>query len=152
MKRIIIIFIIVFCLLSFVGASYAAEKYISPGEYWNGLTKLDTLFDKNGVGISELSDFVKEFYIKGIGAGVFLTLDLINNDKLYLEKIRDYSFFILKNNREIMEIMDDLYKDPANVKIKIDWMCKVAISKLTGGDIKSSLEVGRYLGTLLEGD
>ena len=72
-------------------------------------------------------------------------------DEPTLDKMRFYSSFILENNQEIMEIMDDLYKDPANVKIKLDWMCITAVIKLVGGDFEVKLQAGRLLGILLEG-
>ncbi|HUS49271.1 MAG TPA: hypothetical protein VMZ91_03855 [Candidatus Paceibacterota bacterium] len=148
MKKIIVILMIVFCLLIFVEFSYATEKPTSPGEFWNSLTTLDD----SGVKISDLSAFVKQFYIKGIGEGIFFTATGIGYDfdEPALAKIRFYSSFILKNNKDIMKIMDDLYKDPANVKIKFDLMCKVAVTKLMGGDFKLQLEFGRAMGVLLE--
>ena len=139
---------VVFCLLAVVGFSYAAEKPISPGELWNSLIK----FGNSDVKISDVSRLVKQLYIKGIGDGILLAATGIgcDFDEPALVKIRFYSSFILKNNNEIMGIMDYLYKDPANVKISIDWMCKVAVSKLMGGDFESELEVGRFLGIVLE--
>ena len=149
MKKTIVIIIIVFYLLIFVGFSYAVEKSISPGEFWNRLTKLDN----SDVIISDVSTLIKQFYIKGIGEGIMLTgpgigLDF---DEPTLDKMRFYSSFILENNQEIMEIMDDLYKDPANVKIKLDWMCITAVIKLVGDDFEVKLQAGRLLGILLEG-
>jgi len=141
MKKIIIISIIVFCLLSFMEISFLAEETMSPGEYWNSLTKLD----RNGVKISEL---VKKNYIRGIGKGILLTVTIIDLNELDFDKICDDADFVLQYNEEIMRIMDDLYKDPANVNIKLDWMCLIAYSKLKGEDVELLIKDGRTLGLL----
>ena len=149
MKKIIVILMVVFCLLIFVGFSYATEKTTIPGEFWNSLTTLND----SGVKIPDPSVFIKQFYIKGIGEGIFFIATDIGYDfdEAALTRIRFYSSFILKNSEDIMKIMDDLYKDPANVKIKYDLMCKVAVTKLMGGDFELQLEFGRVMGVLLEG-
>jgi|SRR5665648_62659 len=141
MKKIIIISIIACCLLSFMEISCLAEKPMSPGEYWTGLTKLD----RNGVKISEL---VKKNYIRGIGKGILSTVTIIDLNELDFDKICDHANFVLQYNEEIMKIMDDLYKDPANVNIKLDWMCLIAYSKLKGEDVELLIKDGRTLGLL----
>ena len=114
---------------------------MSPREFWNGLTKLD----RNGVKISE---FVIKNYIRGIGKGILLTSTIIDLNKLDFDKICDHAYFVLQYNEEIMRIMDDLYEDPANVNIKLDWMCLIAYSKLKGEDVELLIKDGRILGLL----
>ena len=48
--------------------------------------------------------------------------------------------------------MDNLYKEPANALIKLDWMCRIAYSKLRGEDVESLIRVGRVLGEILPAD
>ena len=49
MKRIIIIFLIMFYLLSFTEVSYLTEELMSPGEFWNILTKVEKAFYQRGL-------------------------------------------------------------------------------------------------------
>ena len=142
MKKITIIFMIVICLLISVRASCLAERTISPGEFWNSLTELDG----NGVKVSE---FIKQAYIKGIGKGISLTVTMIDFNESDREKILFNANFILKYSVEIRKVMDNLYKEPANALIKLDWMCRIAYSKLRGEDVESLIRVGRVLGEIL---
>jgi len=138
MKRIIIIFIITLCLLSFMGISCLAN--FSYGEFWNSLD------DEN-----------KMAYVAGVREGV----------QMCLQQLIDYSFppsqstqfatilndnynfvaFFTKDEMEktpnilktFTKIIDDLYKDPANTYIGISNMCIIASRKLRGELIDSSL-------------
>lgn len=145
MKKITIIFIIVICLLIFVRSSCLAEKTISPGEFWNSLTELDV----NGVNVSE---FIKGAYIKGIGKGILLTVTMIDFNESDREIILFNANFISKYIVEIRKVMDNLYKDPANALIKLDWMCRIAYSKLRGEDVETLIGAGRALGEILPAD
>lgn len=144
MKKITIIFIIVICILTFIGDACLAEKTIKPGEFWNRLINLDRYGNK-------ISDLIKKTYIKGLGEGLFITSAIIEFDisKIDTEgKMFDYVCFILEHNEEIMKIMDNLYKDPANVNIRLNWMCLIACDKLKGADVEELIQDGRILGLL----
>jgi hypothetical protein len=142
MKKIFIVFIIVICLLIFVGTTCLAEKTITPGEFWNRLVNLD----RNG---NKISEIIKKTYIKGIGEGIFITSAIIDLSTIDNEgKIFDQVYFILEHNEEIMRIMDNLYKDPANVNIRLNWMCIIACDKLKGEDVESLIQDARMLGLL----
>ncbi len=139
MKRIIIIFIIVVYLMSFVEISCLAEEIPKPGEVWSSFLKLDTICGQ------KISNIVKKIYIRGMGQGMEITstLGLTYEDN---EKIYDQASFIVKHVEEIVEIMDDLYEDPANVHITLGWMCIIACDKLKGEDVEGLIQDARLLG------
>ena len=139
MKKIAFVFIIVFSLISFVKFSCLAEEIPKPGEVWSSFLKLDTICGH------KISNTVKKFYIRGIGQGMQITsaLGLTDEDN---EKIYDQASFIVKHVEEIVEIMDDLYEDPANVHITLGWMCIIACDKLKGEDVEGLIQDARLLG------
>ena len=146
MKKIIIIFIITFCLLSFVGIScLAAKEATSPSGMWNSM-----------------DDDNKEVYILGIREGIVMCLEQITerflipasknkNDTSIIEDILEnyYQFVtIFKADdfkttdalfKTVVNIINDLYKDPANTYIEVSDMCFLASRKLRGESIESSL-------------
>jgi len=120
-----------------------AETTVSPGIFWNCLVELDNEY---GVEISEL---IKSSYIKGIAKGIMLTMTMIDLNESDHEIVLFNYNFINSHIIEISKVMDDLYKDPANTLIKLDWMCRIAYSKLRGEDVESLIRVGRALGEIL---
>ena len=145
MKKIIIIFIIAFCLLCFMGISCLANGSDSPGEFWNSLD------DKN-----------KEVYIWGIREGIVMCIEQITerflvpayknkNDTSIIEDILEnyYQFVMLFRTddyettlnllKTVVNIVSDLYKDPANTYVDISDMCFLASRKLRGEPIDSLL-------------
>jgi len=145
-KRTVIIFTIVCVLLSFVAISCLPVKAIEPGkpgELWNRLVDLDSISGH------KISSLVKTCYIRGIGEGILQTSGLINLSEIDKEGIvYNYGHFILKHIDEIKRIMDDLYKDPANVNIQIGWMCGIATDKLKGKDVEGLIQDYRMMGLI----
>ena len=137
MKKITIIFIIVICLLSFVGTSCLGEEHMSPGKAWNFLTRFDT----NDIKASYL---IKACYIKGFRDGAVLSAAISNANGSDLERVEDWCLFISQNNEAIWKVMDDLYKDPANTNIEWLTMCQIACAKLRGNNnIEQALQGAR---------
>ncbi len=142
MKRIIIIFIIVCCLISFVEFSCLAQGIY--GEAWNSLSDFEK--ELYLVGIRDgLIKCIKDFYISPTGyyiAGLedqeerrILMAPISNNNEL---------LGLLSSNHEvIINIMNDLYKDPANTNIHLGDMCFLACRKLKGESIELSLREAR---------
>jgi len=135
MKRIVIIFIIVCFLISFVGVSYPAEQSYTSGDFWN-----DSIFME------------KTIYITGFRMGILEGLlqlgSLIPRAKgSELSMARDelyfYYEFIREHVESIIKVMDDLYKDPANTYIQAESICKIACQKLKGEDIEPLLQEAR---------
>jgi len=120
MKKITVIFIVVFCLISFTGISSLAKEHPIAGEVWNDIN---------------MSDIHKNIYLQGI-AGGFILSGIITS----ITGLSDWNNFILQNNETIIKVMDDLYKDPANMYI--DWclICLVACQKLKGEDVEQLLK------------
>ena len=139
MKRIIII-IITFCLLFFVGLSYLAEEPPNFSKRWDSL-----------------SDYGKVTYLIGLGEGLGQGfLDCVNWFTPNLpegeegEKIRayipiginkyfEYVNFISTNGEVVIKVISDLYKNPANVYINTPEMSFLAYRKLKGESIESLL-------------
>lgn len=139
MKRKVIIFIIFYVLSFYMVIDCLAKDDLSPGELWNNLTQLD----RDGVSISET---VKLTYIRGIGDGILTALVILDPNEQVTDKLTGEIYFILENLKEIMKVMDDLYKDPANTNIKYDWMCYIACEKLKGENVEILIRDGRILG------
>ncbi len=149
MKRIIIIFIIACCLLSFVEISYLANEIGSPGEFWNFL-----------------GDFEKLIYVRGIEGGIWMFMEQLlsytqtpqyanNEDKSKFEAFMSDSFHFISLFQEcgtekrpnlfdtFLKIIDDLYEDPSNSYIPLFNMCLIASRKLRGEPIESLLQEAR---------
>jgi hypothetical protein len=140
MKKITIIFIIVICLLSFVGTSSLAK----PSETWN-----------------QLKDFDKGVLVFGVRQGAWMFMEQLaecrptqfaNNEAeikfmAFLEDAVNFTNLFLTGDTEksvdlwksLVEVIDDLYKDPANSYIPIANMCLIATRKLRGEPIESLL-------------
>jgi len=120
MKKIIITFIIVFCLSSFMEIPCLAKEHPIAGELWNDIN---------------MSDIYKNIYLQGIAGGFILSATITS-----ITELKDWNNFILQNNETIIRVMNDLYKDPANTYI--DWclICLIACQKLKGEDTEQLLK------------
>lgn len=145
MKKIIIISIIAFCLFSFIEISCLAKEAYSPSQMWNSM-----------------DDNAKEVYIWGIREGIVMCMEQITErflvpafinkkDTSIIEDIlENYDQFVMlfrANDYEtttnllktVVNIVNDLYKDPANTYINVSDMCLLASRKLRGESIESLL-------------
>ena len=145
MKKIIIIFIIVFCLLSFIEISCLAKEAYFPSQMWNSM-----------------DDDAKEVYIWGIREGIVMCMEQITERYLVPSLINNYDTSIIEDILEnydqfvrifdaddfkitdtllkaVVNIVNDLYKDPANTYINVSDMCLLASWKLRGEFIELSL-------------
>ena len=123
MKRIIIIFIIAVCLLSFTGIFSLAKEHPIAGELWNDIN---------------MSDTFKNIYLQGIAGGFLLSGTVTGNTEL-----THWNNFIIQNWGAIIRVMNDLYKDPANTYIDWSLICLIACQKLKGEDIEQFLKDSR---------
>jgi len=139
MKRIIIIFIIVFCLLCLLEISCLAIEItviLTPGEFWN-----------------QLSEFSKYNYVCAYMLGIKecwnKLIPLIPLEKLSskegknLEELLNFSTFMELKIVDMANTIDDLYKESANTNIKFQLMCEFAYKKLKGEDIEPVLREAR---------
>ena len=139
-KRIVFAFIIVFFLIYFMNIFCFAEEINKPGDVWNSILKFDTIC---GV---KISDSIKTIYIRVMVQGMDITSTLgFTVEVENTIKIKDQADFIIKHIEEIRNIMDDLYRDPANVNITIGWMCIIACDKLKGEDVEGLIQDVRLL-------
>jgi len=146
MKKIIIIFIIAFCLLCFMGIScLAAKEAYSPSQMWNSM-----------------DDNAKEVYIWGIREGIVMCMEQITERYLAPSLINKYDTSIIEDILEnydqfvrifdaddfkitdtllktIVNIVNDLYKDPTNTYINVSDMCLLTSRKLRGESIELPL-------------
>jgi len=137
----VIIFLIVYCLLSFTEISYLAEKPSDYGEFWN-----------------ILSEHEKQMYLLGMRDGMkTVTTNCIKRFGPYLSKekesqlagidflteYKEYINFLSSSDPTILKVMTDLYKDPANTYIFFVGMVGIAYQKLKGEDIEPLLQEAR---------
>lgn len=137
MKRIIIIFIIVFCLISFTGTSYPDEEPQNVAKIWKSFTIYE-----------------KECYLIGISDGIMTTLVDFDKHEKRDEKVREiikllinekYDFLFLpslwshRKRSAVIKVMNELYKNPDNIYIGSASMCFIAIRKLKGESIEPLL-------------
>ena len=151
MKRkyyLLVLFLIAVYLLSFVGISYSSEN-LTNGEFWN-----------------QLASIGKSAYIAGVINGVRMWMDQISDDNPFRqftskEAEVKFSTFVLDNLHLLMliggddvkkteislktfiNVISDLYKDPANTYIPVPYMCLIASRKLRGEPIESLLQEAR---------
>jgi len=143
MKRIAIIFIIVFCLLSFTGISNLAEKPFDYGEMWNSW-----------------SDYTRSIYIMGLKDGIqhqstihFIDQLLIEEKNVFDKYLKDSEVveaekkinrvlwdFLLLEDKSIRDVATDLYQDPANAYVSFYNMLGIAFRKIKGEDTESLLQ------------
>lgn len=149
-KRVVIIFIIALCLLSFMDMEISClsqESNKSAGEMWNQLT-------------SETKFLIVVAYTAGIEHCFVELMPFLllraeeappSNEELRrleeemkaikeLYEIQSYSADYLL---DITKVMTDLYKDPANTRISISIMIDIAYQKLKGEDMELLLREAR---------
>ncbi len=139
MKKIVIIFIIVFCLFSFMEISCLAKEPHNYGKIWNSW-----------------SDYIRSIYIMGLKDGLQkqVTLPFIAQLKIEEKDVFDKFLkdsevvkteekrnrilwdFIMFDDEAIRNVMTDLYKDPANTYISFYDMGGIAYRKLKGESIE----------------
>ncbi|MBE3128413.1 MAG: hypothetical protein IMZ60_01910 [Actinobacteria bacterium] len=140
-KKIVILFIVVCCLLSFMEISCLAQT--SWGKAWNGI-----------------SYFEKQFYLTGVADGLLMCIfdftlstgsyivQLENQEERMLltasmERSNDLLGLITSNSEVIINIMNDLYEDPANVYIICRNILDLACRKIKGENIEPLLQEAR---------
>jgi len=139
MKKITIVFIVVFCLICFMEFSCLAEEpsSLASGNFWNNSGSEEAkLYLIVGflLGMGECLDKLMSIPIGGRGD---------SNDVIVLQELVDLHNFLKNQLEAVYNIVDDLYKDPANTYIQLGQMIKIACQILRGEDIESLLEVAR---------
>jgi len=136
-KFTITFFIIIFLSLINTGNCYSVENDIAPGEVWNNLVIFDTKDNK-------ISDLVKSCYIKGFRDGAVVSVAISDISAKSLKQMEDFCVFISENNKDIMEVMDHFYRDPANKDIEWFSMLQIACGQLMGSEhVEDALERAR---------
>ena len=136
-KKLFIIFIIAFCLLSFMENSCLAQAFLNYGKYW------DSLSDKERI-----------IYFIGMRDGMakggrdcveWFTYSLKKEEKPqlvganFMDEYYQYDRFLLHNRDAIIEAVSDLYIDPTNSYIYVSDMCFLAYRNLNGESIEGLL-------------
>ena len=140
MKKITIIFIVVLVLLSFVKISSLAK----PSETWNQLKVFDKRVLVFGVRqgawmfMKQLADCRPTQFANSELEVKFLAFykDAFNFTNLFLTGDAEKGIDLWNS---LVEVIDDLYKDPANSYVPIANMCLIASRKLRGEPIESLL-------------
>ena len=139
MKKITIIFIIAFCLLSFMEISCLANE----SDDWNSMRYIDKATYVWGVisGVSmcikQIADCAPQFTNKKNEAKFYAFLkDNYNFVNLFMTGDEKKTINLLKT---FINVISDLYKVPANTYIPIENMCIIASRKLRGEPIESLL-------------
>jgi hypothetical protein len=142
-KRVVTIFIIAFCLLSFTDISCLAEEPVNWGEFWNSSSGIE----KNAylIGISLGFEKVVSDYMNW---GVSYFKEEPESNEIDAGKKLFSSIFIkyyqLQKNisvdfNALIKIMSDLYKNPVNKYISFSEIIFISCQKLRGESIESSL-------------
>jgi len=139
LKKITIIFIIVFCLIYFVEISYLTEEpsSLGPGYIWS----------------NKLSGTTKIYFVMGFISGmeeclgkltpIPIEIDSGRDVGIALQELIDLYYFVREHRLAVMSVMDDLYKDPANIYIILAPIIEIACQKLKGEDIEPLLQKAR---------
>lgn len=145
MKKIIIVFVIVFCLLSFTGINYSNEEPKKYVELWNSFSNIQkiTFILAMDYGIIKGIDICltgyTDYFIEREGKEkikqiAIAGLSILNE---YLEIRSPFDIEV------ISKVVTELYKDPANSYIWISDMYILALLKVKGESIESSLREAR---------
>ena len=137
-KKIAAIFIVTFCLLSFMENSCLAQAVLNYGEYWKSLSDREKIIYFIGVrdGIAKGGRDCVEWFaysLKKEKEPQLLGADFI--DEYYW-----YDKFFSSHRDAIIKVVSDLYKDPINNFIYISDMFFLAYKKLNGESIESLLQ------------
>jgi len=148
MKKIAVIFIIVICLSLFVGISGFSEELppVLNGDFWNTLTNLEN------------SVLIKEMYIRGIKDGIEGSIrrftivkipNILDSDDYEASLLHlHFLFTISENSKTVINVMDNLYKNPVNKDIPLVSICEIAsLSLILEGEEEKCIE---YIESLLE--
>jgi len=106
---------------------------LTPGNFWNNSGPEEAklyLIVGFTLGMRGCLDKLISIPIGGSGDG---------NDVIALQELVDLYNFLKNNLEAVYNIVDDLYKDPANTYIQLAQMIKVACQKLRGEDIEPLL-------------
>lgn len=140
MKKIIIIFIIVCCLLYFIEIFCLSEE--SPNQYlgkaWNNLEEGERLFLIAGFSLG-----MKALFDYALDEVESITIQTKPRNNLVLKEFMDFRDFLSNHLEAIYKMVDDLYKDPANMYIEFTQIIKIAYQKLVGEDIEPLLQKAR---------
>lgn len=137
----LVLFLVVVCLLSFIGVSYSNNNIPSPRETWNNFFSAED----------------KKFYIRGFQRGMQTSLNKLSptianfsdGGKVW-DELSDFTLFMWNIEAStISKVMDDLYKDPTNTYIYAFDMINIAYHKLKGEDIEPLLQKARKEGLQL---
>lgn len=149
MKKIIFIFIIVFCLLFFVKGSCLSKEANSPCQMWNSMddnSKISYIMGvREGIEICmyKLVDWLPAFTSNREEKVIFFDIleDYTNFVGLFYDEaiVDDYNK-VLDRLHTVAKIISGLYKDPANTYINVSDMCILASRKLRGEPIESLLK------------
>lgn len=145
MKKIIIIFIIALCLLSFTGISYSNEEPKKFGELWNSFSNIqkNTYILATDYGITKGIDICLMGYVdyfierEGKDKGEQIAIAGLSILNEYLEIRSTFDIEV------ISKVVTELYKDPSNIYIWISDMYILALLKVKGESIESSLREAR---------
>jgi len=144
MKKLIIISVITVCLLIFMEIYCLANESGSPSKYWNYMHYTDKAVYVTGVidgvkmCIKQLADYPPSQFTNKKNEMKFYALlkDNFNFINLFVTGDDKKTANLLKT---FINVISDLYKDPANTYISIADMCIIASRKLRGEPIESSL-------------
>ena len=137
-KKIAAIFIVTFCLLSFMENSCLAQAVLNYGEYWNSLSDREKIIYFIGVrdGIAKGGRDCVEWFAYSLKKEK--EPQLVGAD--FIDEYYWYDKFFSSHRDAIIKVVSDLYKDPINSFIYISDMFFLARRKLNGESIESSLK------------
>ena len=146
MKRITIIFIIVFCLLSFTGISNLAEKPFDYGDMWNSWSdstrSIYIMGLKDGIQHQSTIHFIDQLLIieKNVFDKYLKDSEVVEMEKKVNKVLWDFLFF---EDKSIRDVATNLYQDPANAYVSLYNILGIAFRKIKGENIEPLLQEAR---------
>ena len=136
-KKIVIIFIITFFLLSFMENSCLTQAVLNYGEYWNSLSDKERIIYFIGMrdGMAKGGRDCVEWFAYSLKKEE--EPQLVGSN--FIDEYYWYDKFFSSNRDAIIKVVSDLYKDPTNKFIYVSDMCLLAYRKLNGESIDSLL-------------
>ena len=147
MKRkyyLLVLFLVAVCLLSFIGVSYSNEEPKKYGELWDGLSDIQ----KATFVVAMDSGITKGFELCMIGYADYFSKRVYEERYqagiTYLTAFNNYLDLRSPLDLEVIsKVITELYKDPANIYIRVEDMYIIALHEMKGEDVEPLLREAR---------
>lgn len=154
MKRkyyLLVLFLVAVCLLSFIEVSYSNEEPKKYGEFWNSLSDIRKATFVLAMDYGIIKGFelciigcMGYYFPKSTQGYIGIQEEEERAAIAYLAAFNDYLDLRLSLDLEVIpKVITELYKDPANIYIRVEDMYIIALHEIKGEDVEPLLRKAR---------